>query len=61
MNNRPGASLTGNASALFVIWLENTNVVHEKLKAKDQMAWVAQMNNIRQRVEEMVLDELIYG
>lgn len=35
--------------------------INEKLKAKDQMAWVAQMNNIRQRVEEMVLEELIYG
>ena len=33
----------------------------EKLKAKDQMAWVGRMNSIRQRVEEMVLEELIYG
>ena len=35
--------------------------VDEKLKAKDQMAWVGRMNSIRQRVEEMVLEELIYG
>ena len=35
--------------------------VDEKLKAKDQMTWVGRMNNIRQRVEEMVLEELIYG
>ena len=35
--------------------------INEKLKAKDQMAWVAQMNNICQCVEEMVLEEQIYG
>ena len=35
--------------------------VDEKLKAKDQMAWVCRMNNIRQRAEEIVLTELIYG
>ena len=35
--------------------------VDEKLKAKDQMAWVGQMNNIRQRAEEIILQELIYG
>ena len=35
--------------------------IDEKLKAKDQMAWIGRMNNIRQRVEEMVLEELIYG
>ena len=41
--------------------IAQTEGVDEKLKAKDQMAWVGQMNNIRQRVEEMVLEELIYG
>ena len=34
--------------------------VDEKLKATDQMAWVGRMNNIRQRVEETILSELIY-
>ena len=34
--------------------------VCEKLKAENQMEWVRQMNNIRDRVEEIVLDELIY-
>ena len=33
----------------------------EKLKAKDQMSWVGRMNNIRQRAEEIILQELIYG
>ena len=35
--------------------------VDEKLKAKDQMAWVGRINNIRQRAEEIVLTELICG
>lgn len=35
--------------------------VDEKLKAKDQMAWVGRMNNIRLRAEEIILQELIYG
>ena len=35
--------------------------VDEKLKAKDQMAWVSRMNSIRQRAEKMILQELIYG
>ena len=34
--------------------------VTEQLKAADQMAWVSAMNNIKARVEEMVLNELIY-
>ena len=33
----------------------------EILKAKDQMVWVGRMNSIRQRAEEMILQELIYG
>ena len=35
--------------------------INEKLKAKDQMAWVGRMNSIRQRAEEMIVQELIYG
>lgn len=34
--------------------------VTEELKARDQMAWVRAMNNIRDAVEESVLVELIY-
>ena len=41
--------------------IAQTEGVDEKLKANDQMAWVGRMNSIRQRVEEMVLEELIYG
>ena len=35
--------------------------VTESLKAANQMAWVQQMNNIRNRAEEMILADLIYG
>ena len=34
--------------------------ITEALKAKDQMAWVGAMNNIRNASEEIVLSELIY-
>ena len=34
--------------------------VTETLKATDQMEWVARMNSIRSRAEEIVLRELIY-
>ncbi len=35
--------------------------VTEALKAADQMEWVRQMNNIRNRAEEIVLTELVYA
>ena len=34
--------------------------VTEALKARDQMAWVGAMNNIRARAEEVVCHHLIY-
>ena len=34
--------------------------VTEVLKAVDQMAWVARINSIRSRAEEIVLHELVY-
>ena len=35
--------------------------VTEELKAADPMAWVGSVNNIRNRAEEIILQELIYG
>ena len=35
--------------------------ITEDLKANDPMAWVGTMNNIRNRAEEIILQELIYG
>ena len=34
--------------------------VDERLKADDQMEWVARMNSIKHRAEEMLMTELIY-
>ena len=38
-----------------------TEGITETLKAIDPMAWVGTMNNIRNRAEEIILQELIYG
>ena len=35
--------------------------VTEKLKARDQLAWVGMMNNIDSSVEEFILSEYVYG
>lgn len=34
--------------------------VTEELKASDQMEWICRMNNIHNRAEEIVLNELVY-
>lgn len=34
--------------------------VTDKLKTRDQMEWVRRMNSIRNRAEEMVINDLIY-
>ena len=35
--------------------------VTESLKARDQMEWVRRMNSIRNRAEEIVINDLIYN
>ena len=35
--------------------------VTERLKAADPMEWVQRMNSIRNRAEELILREMIYG
>lgn len=40
-------------------YAENEGIT-EQLKANDQMEWVRRMNNIRERVIEVVNNELIY-
>ena len=35
--------------------------VTENLKATNQLEWVQKMNNIKNRAEEIVLNELIYN
>ena len=50
-----------NKLHLLVTRLAEKEDINEELKSQDQMAWVAAMNNIRNRAEEIVLQELIYG
>ena len=33
--------------------------INEKLKASDQLGWISRINNIHQRAEEIILDELM--
>ena len=44
---------------LIVQYKKSENIT-EELKATDQMEWVRRMNNIKQRVTEIVNNELIY-
>ena len=51
----------GNKLDLLVTQLAEKEGINESLKAQDQLAWVRAMNNIRNRAEEIVFKELIYG
>mgnify|MGYP004647990663 CR=1 FL=1 len=50
-----------NKLDLLVTQLAEKEGINEQLKAQDQLTWLKAMNNIRNRVEEIVLTELIYG
>ena len=50
-----------NKLHLLVTRLAEKEGINEQLKSQDQMAWVAAMNNIQNRAEEIILQELIYG
>ena len=50
-----------NKLDLLVTQLAEKEGVNEPLKEQYQLAWVKAMNNIRNRAEEIVLNELIYG
>ena len=50
-----------NKLHLLVTQLAEKEGINEQLKAQDQMTWVGAMNNIRNRTEEIILQELIYG
>lgn len=34
--------------------------ITEELKARNQMEWVHRSNNVRSRVDEMILTEMVY-
>ena len=50
-----------NKLDLHVTQLAEKEGINERLKSQDQLAWVSAMNSIRNRAEEIVLKELIYG
>lgn len=45
----------------LITQLANAEGINEQLKERDQMAWVRAMNSIRNRAEEVILSDLIYG
>ncbi len=45
---------------LLIEQMAQVQGITEQLKAKDQMAWVGAMNNIRNAVEEIVAGKTIY-
>lgn len=58
------ADMNKQAEDMFLRLVKQTaerDGVTEQLKAKDQMLWVQQMNNIRDRATEIVNQELIYA
>ena len=57
------AEVDEQAADLFSRLVEQMKVnegITEKLKADDQMEWVARMNNIESRAREFVLSDLIF-
>ena len=50
-----------NKLHLLVTQLAEKEGINEQLKSQDQIAWVGSMNSIRNRAEEIILQELIYG
>ncbi len=46
--------------SLIVEQMKVAEGVTEELKASDQMDWVIAMNSIRNRAEEIVLNEIVY-
>ena len=57
------AEIENQAREMFdtlVKQMKESEGVTEKLKEENQMEWVQRMNNIQQRVREIVYSELIY-
>ena len=57
------ADIDQEATEMFdrlVIQLAEHEVVTEQLKAKNPMLWVRKMNNIRNRVEEIINQDIIF-
>ena len=58
------AEIDNRATEMFdrlVKQLAEKEGITEQLKAQDQMAWVQRMNSIRNRVERIIMTELIHA
>ena len=47
--------------SLLITQLAHAEGINEQLKERDQMAWIRAMYSIRNRAEEVILSDLIYG
>ena len=57
------AEIDQQAQEMFSLLVEQYTAaegITEQLKADNQLAWVGRMNNIRDRVNEIVLNEVIF-
>ena len=57
------AEINQQAEEMFselVNQMKSSEGITEQLKADNQMEWVRRMNNIRQRANEIIYEELIY-
>ena len=41
--------------------IRTTGRHYRELKSRDQMEWIRQANNVRSRVDEIILNELVYA
>jgi hypothetical protein len=46
---------------ILIAEMSKAEGITEELKANNQMEWVAQMNNLKNRVREIIYNELIYS
>ena len=46
---------------MLILGMKETQGITEELKARDSMAWVGAMNNIRNAAEEILFAEVIYA
>ena len=45
----------------MIAQMAEAEVINEKLKASDQLGWISRINNIHQRAEEILMDELVFA
>ena len=52
--------MVGEREVFMNITYENNGGISEDLKSRNQMEWVRRMNSIRNRVDEIVMTEIVY-